>query len=303
MTSSKSDELCFGLLLLLEAAEYNDVNMVTPPCNRKRNIATPSPPSPPAKPAYSKPAYCSLPPTKRTKFGFGVTQSRVWLGTNPRYSPSKTIKLSPVKKSSKCSGGSAHRVWEHTDEFAMATITPARHFNSWNTVEAAKEDQGVDVKVSGGVIKTFVLHDKDDDKHINAVHNIVRRDIWEGFVVNTSKDLEDEGISARRSSRLARYDGTVGFRCRYCKNAPLAHRAEKSAVYPRSLERIYLANIRFQRDHVEQCTFIPNEIKEHYSRLKSSKGISRGRKQYWVSSALRRGLCNGEKGIVFSVES
>ncbi|KAL7526747.1 hypothetical protein ACHAXR_001632 [Thalassiosira sp. AJA248-18] len=102
-----------------------------------------------------------------------------------------------------------------------------------------------------GVNKIFVLYDKDDEKHINAIHNIVRRDIWEGFVVDTSKDLVNKDSSVRRSGRLARYDGTIGLRRRYCKDAPFAQRAEKSAVYPRSLERIYLANIRFQRDHVE----------------------------------------------------
>ena len=49
-----------------------------------------------------------------------------------------------------------------------------------------------------------------------------------------------------------------------------------------------------------QCAFIPSEIKDEYSRIKNSKGVSRGRKEYWVESALRRGLCNGENGIVFS---
>ena len=49
-----------------------------------------------------------------------------------------------------------------------------------------------------------------------------------------------------------------------------------------------------------QCIFIPDEIKEECSRLKSTgKGIVTGRKQYWVESAAKKGLCNGEKGIVF----
>ena len=104
--------------------------------------------------------------------------------------------------------------------------------------------------------KTFHLYDKDDNKHINAVHNIARRDILEGFVVNTrSKDLKngdiDKSFNARRSRELARYDGTIGFRCQFCKKLPLNQRAKKLAVYPWSLERIYLANIRFQRDHIE----------------------------------------------------
>ena len=108
------------------------------------------------------------------------------------------------------------------------------------------------MKAASEVDKTFILYDKDDDKHINALHNIIRRDIWEGFVVDTSKELslDDNQSSARRTGRIARYEGTIGFRCRFCKNAPLNERAEKSAVYPRCLERIYISNIRFQRDHM-----------------------------------------------------
>jgi len=52
--------------------------------------------------------------------------------------------------------------------------------------------------------------------------------------------------------------------------------------------------------YYRQCTFIPNDIKEEYVMLKTAKGISRGRKHYWVTSALKRGLCNGERGIVVS---
>jgi hypothetical protein len=148
------------------------------------------------------------------------------------------------------------------------------------------------------ISQPFILYDTNDDDHINAVHNIVRRDIWEGFVVgssgeptmlnttpvtngdNTNEEEDGAGADAgvagtkaagggsttttataaatadatadvnRSSSRLERYAGTIGFRCRFCKCAPASERAEKSAVYPRSLERIYLSNIRFQRDHI-----------------------------------------------------
>jgi len=51
-----------------------------------------------------------------------------------------------------------------------------------------------------------------------------------------------------------------------------------------------------------QCIFIPDELKEECSRIKNTgKGIviGRGRKQYWVESAGKKGLCNGEKGIMF----
>jgi len=49
-----------------------------------------------------------------------------------------------------------------------------------------------------------------------------------------------------------------------------------------------------------QCIFIPDEIKEECLRVKrTGKGIVNGRKQYWVESAANKGLCNGEKGIMF----
>lgn len=48
------------------------------------------------------------------------------------------------------------------------------------------------------------------------------------------------------------------------------------------------------------CQFIPEEIKADYLRLKDTKGLTRGRKRYWVSSAARIGLCDGQKGIVLS---
>ena len=57
--------------------------------------------------------------------------------------------------------------------------------------------------------------------------------------------------NANVMGRIARYDGTVGLRCRFCKHVPLDERAPRSAVYPRCLEKIYSANLRFQRDHIE----------------------------------------------------
>ena len=239
---SMHSELCFGLVLLLEAAEYqNKVHMVTPLCNRKRDHTSMFSPSP-TKPVYSKPV-ASLPPKKRIKFYFNRSRGPLWLGTN-HCTASNTIKFSPLKKSTKCTGGSTHRVWEPTDQ----TAASARRF-PWN-VGKATEEKGTKVAASGGD-KTFTLYHKDDDKHINPVHSLIRRDIWEGFVLDISKDVLDEDASARRTGRLARYDGTVGLRCRFCKHVPRAQRAEKDAVYPRSLERIYLANIRFQRDHIK----------------------------------------------------
>ena len=180
-------------------------------------------------------------PKKRIKLDFDAASDETWWRSSRHQSP--------IKESSKCPGGTAHLVWEDSDECATIAMS-ARRFESPNTSqfinlqdEVAREDD-----------KPFVLYDKEDDNHINASHNVLRRDIWEGFDVGKSDDAiatVDGSLDARRSARLVRYEGTVSFRCRFCKHAPVGRRADRHPVYPRSLERIYLANIRFQREHVE----------------------------------------------------
>ena len=258
---SSGSEVSFGLLLLIEAAEHHDSIMVTPsPCTKKRvieSMPTPlsmSPPQIPVLPATSELEPSNLPSKKRMKQDLSTLIDAACLSFD-YHSPSSNFKCSLIKESSKsgkCPAGSAHRIWEGLDESAMAARSSSR-LNLSTATKFLKKDEDIDV----GEEKTFVLYEKDDEKNINALHNLIRRDIWEGFVVDTTKSklTEDTGkptvSNARSIGRLARYDGTVGFRCRFCKHTPLDQRAERSAVYPRSLERIYLANIRFQRDHIE----------------------------------------------------
>lgn len=227
-------ELCYGLVLLLEAAEHCNKNIATPPSNKERGIVIASSLSHQSSP---KLVYSSSSPSPLKKLFFN------------HYSPSGVRKISPVKKSTKLIYGRGTGTWKRSD-FAQALHLKSITVTVDNTTKqeeaetmATEEPQGI------------VLYDNEDEHHINAIHNIVRRDIWEGFVVSSdaavgSDDL-DGNADARRCGRLARYEGTIGFRCRFCKNEPPNQRAERSAVYPRSLERIYHANIRFQRDHIE----------------------------------------------------
>jgi len=52
--------------------------------------------------------------------------------------------------------------------------------------------------------------------------------------------------------------------------------------------------------YYRQCPFISQEIKDEYVRLKQSKGLTRGKKAYWIEAAEERGLCNSEEGITFT---
>jgi hypothetical protein len=59
---------------------------------------------------------------------------------------------------------------------------------------------------------------------------------------------------------------------------------------------LYRAHIRFNRDHFPTCEFIPDKIRAKVAKLR--KTSARGNKAYWVTSALKKGLINNEKGII-----
>ena len=59
--------------------------------------------------------------------------------------------------------------------------TSSRRFESLAIIQDTEEKKQVNKE-------SFILHDKDDDKYINPVHSLIRRDIWEGFVVDSIKD-------------------------------------------------------------------------------------------------------------------
>jgi len=224
----------------------------TTPLMKKRGILSHPPPTPTKQRSVqvTKVSYTATgPPKKRFKIDTTVV-CKPSINTTDKHE----IKLRRINKFSKCSVGSSHRVWECTDEIAMAA-TSSRRFESLAVIQ----DTDVKRHKQQNNKESFILHDKDDDEYINPVHSLIRRDIWEGFVVDAMKDAGTVSSKDTRMKtdvttnigRVARYNGTIGFRCRFCKHVPLNQRAPRSAVYPRSIERIYSAHLRFQRDHIE----------------------------------------------------
>lgn len=69
--------------------------------------------------------------------------------------------------------------------------------------------------------------------------------------------------------------------------------------HPSSLSQLHFPFFIAHR----QCLYIPSSIKDTYNRLKNSKGVTRGKKKYWITSAIQRGLCNGPDGIIFATSS
>lgn len=257
MSSTNADKsnTFFGLGLLLEAAKYHDMKSITTPsCHEKRIdtlLSTPPCPLAPTKLQLLTEVSSSLPPKKRLKMIDGD-----WTHSTTSSYPNPPPSSIDFKKPTKCSGVQSHRVWERINDCYMTdTATAVRQIQPSTPIHDVKQhqqDEDADVKVPSSDNESFMLYHEDDDIHINAVHNVVRRDIWEGFIVDASQNENSMMTSnANVMGRIARYDGTVGLRCRFCKHVPLDERAPRSAVYPRCLEKIYSANLRFQRDHIE----------------------------------------------------
>mmetsp|Transcript_16362 Transcript_16362/g.35356 ORF Transcript_16362/g.35356 Transcript_16362/m.35356 type:complete len:272 (+) Transcript_16362:39-854(+) len=123
------------------------------------------------------------------------------------------------------------------------------------------------------------LYSKRDIGRINPAHVVIRRDVLE----------------------VRRYvSGKILFQCACCKHLPSGERAKLSTLATQSVENIYRAIGRFIKHHVPACEHISQEIKL-LSPKTTKVGTQRETKQYWVKSAMRLGLVDGEDGksIVF----
>ena len=163
----------------------------------------------------------------------------------------------------------------------------------------------------------------DDEKNTHPSHALIRRHIIEAFItpaasalaVPNTKHQEEKrrhgGISIsgkRKLQRQQRYAGFVGLRCRYCKHKRIDEQADLAVIYPESIGGIYRANIRFQKKHIQACSYIPKRLKRKLISLKETcQSNTRGKVSYWTESALQNGFRNwtsptGRNGIVFRPE-
>lgn len=127
-----------------------------------------------------------------------------------------------------------------------------------------------------------------DEKHVNSLHQFVRRELLEVFVL---KDTY-----------------RVGLRCVHCASAkPTTKENHKSknvsmsVMYPKSLGDLYRGVCTMQRLHLSKCNNIPSALQERYWNLKASDP-SRGKKKHWIDSALSMGfrdVDNHRNGIIY----
>jgi hypothetical protein len=202
-----SSDYYYGFGLLLEAVEYHELSMNTSPplCHHEKGgvVSNPTPSctlAPTKQSQYVKVSYTYTnagPPKKRFKM-ISIEEDTVNYGTQPRYNLSTTniTKSSFFKTPSNCPAGSSHRVWEGVDECVTAATSYHRLElvpSSSSTQVNKKQHMNSTTPPRQQDTKTFILYDEGDDKYINSVHNIIRRDIWEGFVVGDDDTVKDFG--------------------------------------------------------------------------------------------------------------
>ena len=84
----------------------------------------------------------------------------------------------------------------------------------------------------------------------------------------------------------------------------MKERTERAVCYPSSIARIYQTVADMQRFHFESCPMVPHAVRETYRSLKTTRPRGMGSpQQYWIRSAVERGLCDSSSGIRLSSSS
>lgn len=114
----------------------------------------------------------------------------------------------------------------------------------------------------------------------------------------------EKDVSARHSKGAQKLSvGQVGIRCIHCSHLRARDRAERAVCYPSSIARIYQTVADMQRFHFEQCSQIPEHVRQIYKKLKTTRPRGVGSPQtYWIQSAKSLGLADTTNGIRFDTD-
>jgi len=96
----------------------------------------------------------------------------------------------------------------------------------------------------------------------------------------------------------------VGLRCIHCRLAKhQSDKVKRAVCFPSSIKRIYRTVIDMKLDHFNACPFVPLGLKIKLEELKATSARSTGTTmQYFVQTAQRMGMVDGNNGIRFANE-
>lgn len=140
----------------------------------------------------------------------------------------------------------------------------------------------------------------DDENKLNSMHCFLRSELLELFVVESKPSKKDEQQKVK-DYVVGSSCGRVGLRCIHCSQARKLYGSDGEApmavFYPKSISELYRLVTSWQRVHLRKCRNLPPSVHETYSQLKNNDK-SRGKTQYWVTSARELGLvdCSSKAG-------
>lgn len=160
--------------------------------------------------------------------------------------------------------------------------------NSPGTLSAIP-DQRTSVPTIPSPGKRILLYSPEDHHWLSDQLCFVRK-LIEIFEANE----EDVTARSRRGGMKRPIQiGRVGLRCVYCSNVPARQRAKGAVSYPNSIRIVHQAIRNFQRYHLMQCPNMPQETKDEYESLKTTRCHSGNASlQYWVTSCHALGMCD-----------
>ena len=128
-----------------------------------------------------------------------------------------------------------------------------------------------------------------DEQKLNSLHCFIREALLEIFVVQqsaTKSRMHYPGSSV----------GRVGLRCVHCaiereRTKENRDEAPMAVFYPKSIDEIYRLVTSWQRCHLRKCRNLPPDLRSRWQSLRETEK-SRGKTQYWVTSAQEIGLVN-----------
>lgn len=151
---------------------------------------------------------------------------------------------------------------------------------------------------------SFMLGDYSEKGHFPASSSILRNEVLESVSVSVVEaDCGEMGATTGLRADV------IAFQCIYCKHVKTKERASCSVIIPRNLMSILDCFIEFQQMHMNRCTYIPRDTRECHMGFKTQEerhqplAMSADDPFIWVSSAIRRGLRDKERGgIVYCPE-
>jgi hypothetical protein len=96
--------------------------------------------------------------------------------------------------------------------------------------------------------------------------------------------------------------GQIGIRCRHCAHVPVGKRQKGSTYFPATVLGLYQAAQNMSTTHMQcgLCSEMPNELKQQFAHLISTKVASFGAgRPYWARAAKKLGFVDTENGIRF----